>query len=319
MTDSLYTNGVIAVKEKDLLKDKVFRLCEMKAEDAFRMLTESGFGSGAEEDGFEALAVKEERALDEFIRTYAPSAAYAEYLLAPRDFHNAKALLKAEYLHTDAEKMLAPEGLYSVSEMAVKIKNGDYGAFYPELASALQEAAEGLKEESGVSGADIGGIFECALYRRLVSACKRSKTLKNMIAQKADMTNLLTAFRSAERAYAEKMYVEGGKLKPSDLACVFGKDDEKAERTFRGTPYEQFCAACFLARSEGKPFTEAETMLGSFEADYFAARKYELEGKLPFLYYVLRRRNEIKNVRMIFVCLAAGMPEQDIKKRLRAV
>lgn len=319
MTDSVYTNGVIAVKEKDLLKEKVFRLCEAKAEDAFRMLTESGFGSGAEEGGFEALAVREERSLDEFIRLYAPSAAYAEYLLAPRDFHNAKALLKAEYLHADAEKMLAPEGLVPVSDMAVKIKNGDYGAFHPELAAALEEAAELLGGEGDVSGAEIGGIFERALFRRLASVCKRSKTLKNLIAQKADMTNLLTAFRSADRGYAEKMYVEGGRLKAEELARVFDQDDEKAERSFSGSPYARFAGACFAARREKTPYTEAEKMLGSFEADYFAARKYDLEGDLPFLYYVLRRRTEIGNVRMIFVCLAAGMPEQDIKKRLRAV
>jgi len=32
--DLLYTNGVIAAKEKYLLKDKIFRLCEGGAEEA---------------------------------------------------------------------------------------------------------------------------------------------------------------------------------------------------------------------------------------------------------------------------------------------
>ena len=37
---------MIAVREKGLLKDKILRLCELSVEEAFRSLTESGFGGG---------------------------------------------------------------------------------------------------------------------------------------------------------------------------------------------------------------------------------------------------------------------------------
>lgn len=57
----------------------------------------------------------------------------------------------------------------------------------------------------------------------------------------------------------------------------------------------------------------------SYETDFFAERKYELEKNQPFLYYVFRRRAESENVRIIFVCLLAGMRESEIKKRLRAL
>lgn len=43
--DVIYTNGVIAAREKYLLKEKLLRLCEGKVEDAFRILLESGYGS----------------------------------------------------------------------------------------------------------------------------------------------------------------------------------------------------------------------------------------------------------------------------------
>ena len=46
--DATYTNGVIAVKEKYLLKDKIFKMCEGGAEEALRALTDSGFGRGTE-------------------------------------------------------------------------------------------------------------------------------------------------------------------------------------------------------------------------------------------------------------------------------
>ena len=116
--DVLYTNGVIAAREKYLLKDKIFKLCETDAESALRILTDSGFGKGAEAvsaQDYEQLLSADEKSIDEFIREYSPSDAEATYLLASRDFHNAKALVKAYYLNTDEKKMLAPEGLIPVS------------------------------------------------------------------------------------------------------------------------------------------------------------------------------------------------------------
>ena len=99
--DLLYTNGVIAAREKYLLKDKILKLCEGSAEEAFRTLAESGFGKGAEVSSvydFERLVTADEEAIDAFIREYAPSQGELNYLLSERDFHNAKAIIKAYYL-----------------------------------------------------------------------------------------------------------------------------------------------------------------------------------------------------------------------------
>lgn len=303
MLDTLFTNGAIAVKEKKLLGERLLRLAEMTAEDAFRALLESGFGSGAEEvrspADSERLCAAEEIALDAFIREYAPSRAILCYLLSPRDFHNAKALVKAERLGTDAGGMLAPEGLYPIKELKEKLAAGE---MFPEI-----------PEEA--TGAEIGAAFDKALYAHLFSVCK-SGVLKRMLAGKADMLNLLTAFRAPDKEYAEKLYIGGGKLSAKQLEAVFG-EGEAAVHAFDGTPYEKFYAECFTARENGVPYTAAERSFESFEAEYFAARRFELQNKEPFLYYVFRRRAEISNVRILLVCLNAGLKEQEIKKRIR--
>lgn len=110
--DALFTDGIIAVREKLLLKDKIVRMCELSADDAFRMLAESGFGGAEAADvtQVEELVAADERAIDAFVREYAPSQTELHYLLGPRDFHNAKALVKAEALGISAEKLLAPRG-----------------------------------------------------------------------------------------------------------------------------------------------------------------------------------------------------------------
>ena len=317
--DVIYTDGVIAVREKNFLGGKLLRMCEGTAEEAFGILSESGYGRGeaGSARGLEALVSAEERALDGFIREYAPSEAEKAYFLAPRDFHNAKALVKAFRQQADAGPLLAPEGLISVGTLSAALSSGDFSGLGKELSSAL---AEGKKRaEEGASGAEIGSIFGRAMFRRLASAVGKNGTLKKLLAGKADRMNILTALRSPDADAAEKQYAEGGRLTREQLRGLFAGDAEKAAHSLDGTPYAAFAARCFAAKNAGLPLTEAEREAASFETEFFAERRYELKKNQPFLYYVLRRRAENENVRIVFVCLFAGMKGEEIKKRLRAM
>ena len=195
--------------------------------------------------------------------------------------------------------MLAAEGMRSVEELRNLLEGGAYISELPENAS----------------GAEIGAALDKALYAHLFKACKGSALLKKLLVGKVDRLNILTALRSSDKEFAESLYLAGGKLKAETLGELFNGDGEELKRT----PYATFYQSALSAKEAGKPFTEAERMLDSFEAEYFAAHKYELSGKEPFLYYVFRRRAEIANVRILLVCLNAGLEEAEIKKRLRAV
>lgn len=316
-----YTNGVIAAREKYLLKDKLIRLCELTAEDAFRALVESGFGGGAETaisvHDYEKLIAEEERRLDAFIREYAPSKAERAYLLAPRDFHNAKALVKAAYLGVSPERMLAPAGEVEIELLSDCIEQKKYDELTAKnefLAKAIEEA---FSFEELPLGTEIGDIFEKATYEYLRKVSKKNVVLKKLLQAKADMTNLLTAVRSENFEEAKKSFLLGGSVTEEMLATLFGSDREQAEGAFKNTAYQAFVKACLDARAQGLPLTEAERIRDGYDARFFESRKYELERNEPFLYYVYRRRNENTNVRIVFVCLLAGMSETEIKKRLR--
>ena len=321
--DTTYTNGVIASREKYLLKDKLLRFCELSAEEAFRLLLESGYGGGASVAAnvyeYENLIAAEENALDAFIRQYAPSEAEKAYLLSARDFHNAKALVKAAYLKRETEKMLAPEGLIEIGKLTACVESQDFAplkALNAYLGGACEDAVALLEENP--SGAKLGEIFEKALYSYLFSVAKRKKVLKDLLLAKADMTNILTALRSGDAEIAKEKYLPVGTLSHSELDQLFAEDREKAVKAFAATPYTDFVRACFDAIEKNEPMTQAERILGSYDTEYFAARKYELTKNEPFLYYVYRRRIENANVRIIFVCLLAGLDEMGVKRRLRA-
>ncbi len=322
--DLLYTNGVIVAREKYLLNDKILKLCDLSAEEAFRTLSESGFGKGAEAASvyeYENLVSADEAAIDAFIREYAPSNAEAAYLLSPRDFHNAKAAVKARYLNLSIETMLAPAGLIPVEVVVNCVNSGDYAPLGNVLSEAVKEATALFSEETQgeASGAEIGIIFEKALYKHLHEACAKSGLLKKLLTTKADMTNILTALRSDNEEYAAKCYVTGGKLSAKQLSLLFDEDTDKALKALKGTPYYEFIKKCIADKAARLPLTAAERICESYETEYFTSKKYELQKSQPFLYYVFRRRAENSNVRILFVCLLAGMKDSEIKRRLRAI
>lgn len=319
--DCLYTNGVIAVKEKFLLGERLKRLCEGSADEAFRQLTENGFGAGADalsSHDYEALIAAEERNTDDFIMRYAPSSAVRDYLMLPRDFHNAEALVKSEYLSLDAKKMLAPEGNYPIAVLTNAVQSGDYDKI-GELGEMVKQAVALFSdEEKKPTGAEVGALFVRGLYRALQRSCRKDRAVSSILARKADMLNLLTAFRSDNAKAAEQMYVAGGKLSEKDLVRVFG-DAERCERAFARSNYSAFVQACFEARRAGLPYTHAERMAAHCEIDDLSRRRFALNGSEAFLYYVFRRRLECEDVRILFVCLHAGMKEGEIKGRLRSL
>lgn len=313
--DSAYTNGVIAVKEKKLLKEKLVKMCSLSEEEAFRILSDGGFGGGEATSDVERLILADENEIDAFIREYAPSEEAEEYLLAPRDFHNAKALVKARYLGCDPAPMLGGDGKFTADEIARRIDAGEPDQLGKELGGAVKEAEELFKAEDP-SGAEVGFLFDRAQFSYLARVLKKFGTCRKLLVRRADMTNLLTCFRARSAEEAEKFFVDGGALSKEMLASASAGTDS-AMKAFEKSEYREFVKKLCAAKDENKPFTEAEKMLESFETDFFAEKPYELSGQGNFLYYVFRRRAENENVRIVSVCLRAGLEEAEIKKRLR--
>ena len=319
--DLIYVNGIIAVKENSLLKDKILAFCEMSAETAFRALSESGFIKNTDVNSvfdYEKVLQTDEADIDEFTREYAPNNAIKTYFFAPRDFHNAKALVKAKYLNTDADKMLAPEGLLSLDTLKKLVDGEKVEGVYPELIDGVNSAVV-LFEEGGAntSGAEVGKIFEQKLYSCLFTACKHNALLKKLLTQKVDMTNILIAMRSNTPEYAANNVISGGKIPLDKLLLLFDENEEKAERALNGSYLEKFWKECYKTRKTGLPFMNTEKRVSALEIDFLSEHRYELKRSQPFMYYIFRRRTENENVRIVLSCLLAGLSADEIKARLR--
>lgn len=340
MISRTYVNGVIAAKEKYFLGEKLLRLIETDAASALRALKESGFGGendGADSGKFssdeaETLIAAEEAKTNAFIREYAGNEAEKEYFLSPLDCHNVKAYFKAKLTGAEARKMLAPQGALAVKTIAEAFENENFSLLPEYLSAAVAEAKKACENGAAGKGADVGAAFEKALYAHLFEVCKGAgkarRALRSALKEKADLTNLVTALRAVSAESAAGQYVPCGYLAAKDFSFCFAENAEQAEKL-----YSKACAGAGCAKKkalktaydlyrgakESGSVAEAEKRLAETEIRLFEARKYELSGNEPFLYYVLRKKTECANVRAAMVCLNAGMKESEIKKRLRGL
>lgn len=318
--DAVYAGGVIAVKEKSLLKNKIEKLCALTPDEAFRSLKESGFGAGAEAASvseYEKLLAQDLKDIDAFTREYALNNAQKAYFFAERDFHNAKAFLKASILNSDVSKMLSPDGLYAADEIKAFIFDGA-GRLPRELERAIEEVKK-LIEDGKATGAEVGIIFERAKFEYLLSACKSDGFLKSLIRERIDRANVLSFMRANTPEYALNTTISGGKIAAENMCELFSENAEKAASALDKTYLKDFWRKCYALKKDGKPFVDAELEAADVDVETLKKNRFELKRGQPFLYYVFRRRAENTNVRILLSCLIAEMSEREIVARLRAV
>ncbi|MBP5466258.1 MAG: V-type ATPase subunit, partial [Clostridia bacterium] len=96
MASVLYSSARAVVMEKTLLgEDRLKRMLEGTADDALKILSEVGFGTGdVSRAGIDAVSDTETARLCSFIKETAPDDKIKKFFLLPYDFKNAEALIK---------------------------------------------------------------------------------------------------------------------------------------------------------------------------------------------------------------------------------
>lgn len=313
--DTIFTNGVIKSREKFLLGDKLERMVESTPEEAFKLLKEGGFGGEsavATDVDADALIRAEECAVNAFIREYAPDEKTEAFLLAEYDFHNAEALIKCKYAGASEEKTLAEEGLYTVEDLKKAIEGEQTSKPINKiLLSVILDTAESFNQGKA-NGFTVDCAFKKALFEYMRSFAKNKK-LKSILEDRADVANVSSALRSRDFALAEKMFVCGGKLPISRIKelCELAYEDIEAG------DYDAWIKEAAASTGKGRPLSEAEKKGDDFGLELLYLTRYDMVGVEPFILYVLRRRAEIRNARIIIVSLSAGLSPVEIRNKMR--
>lgn len=316
MASVLYASARAVSLEKTLIgEDRLKRMIDGTAEDALKILSEVGFGSGETvNEETDAVSTEETAKLSAFIRTTAPDDKTAKFFLYPYDFKNAEAIVKSKYLKT--EITLSPSGLFELKDLKDKIFADNYGLL-PQFMGKSLLAADKAFVEGSASGLYINNLFTKALYDELFSLKIKSGFLAKILCAKADFINIGIALRSRDFLVAEKQFVHIGELDLSTLKTVCEDDFDKIREKFRFSDYREEIETALTGIESGFGLKEFERACDSYAVKLVKKNRYNQEGDFPFIRYCFYKLADIANARIVLVGLRGGLSAAEISERLR--
>lgn len=302
-----YVNGVIAVRETTLLSDKLETFVTLSAKEIFKQLSDLPYGQGTVAtcaEDYKELVAFNERELTAFIKEFAPSESEKAFFLLKYDYENLKAVVKSDIGGLNDDLLFGKDGLYSIDFLKESYLKSSLPAY-------MQKCVNEIKAEENSDGAFIGEVFLRYYYTDLLSRVKR-KSLRDLIKKEADVNNLLKVLRVAE--FDENTKLIKGSL-PRESFILFADETKSTSERVKGLGSLKELGE--LALKEG--LAKAEHQAEEERLKIFSDKKYSLSYNEPFVWYVLRRINENKNVNILFSCKLAGVDEETIKQRFRRV
>ncbi len=321
MANAIYSNARAKYQENFLLdKEHLSRLTECENySDALKVLSEVGFAGGVydvDACDYEGVIRADEEKFYSFIKDACPSEIVKEYLLAPFDFHNAEALIRAKHLKIEVDKLIGLSGTIDVLKLKEKIFSDSFGDLPNEIKGALILAEEKLSSGSR-SGAEISLIFKTALYKRLYALSVENPILKEIHSAKVDSINVSTALRSRDYKIVQRSFIEGGDISLSQLKFFAEEGFDTLKERTKQIKSRIDVSIAVDAAANLKPLSEFERLADGYALKHLKKRKYEQSGIVPFLYYSLCKKAEYVNVRIILSGILNGLSSTDIKRRLR--
>ncbi len=212
--------------------------CEIAAEaqteeELFSQLSEFGVTSdAASEDISELPEQRFDREFSEVLANVPDPELFAVFTY-PCDCHNLKSAVKCEIKGVSAEPLLIPRGSVPVQGMCELLRKRDLSAFPECMAAAAKTALEEYAKNRDPQIVDI--LIDSACFedmKRTVDK-KMIEYFKELLALKADTTNILTCVRMIKSSQADgkelmkRAFAVGGKLDVSLFTDAISKEEDR--------------------------------------------------------------------------------------------
>ena len=322
----IFACAAIACREKFLLtQDRIERMLDCKTVvDAARVLKELDYDekfatTGTEYDG--ALSRELEK-IYELVVSMAPDETYFDVLLYQNDYHNVKALLKAEFLGVDADEYLLDAGSYHADELKAMVFGRRYSDMRDEMARGIREVLESFGTTQDPQVVDL--IIDKACFRDMNSMVAELEMdfLKEYLALKIDTINLTTFARAREmkgsRSFFSTIFIENGNI--DENVFLKGYDEPLEHFADRLEVYGLHHVAHegFRMLKKTGRFTALEKLSEDLLLASVESAKYVAYGIEPLFAYLVAKESEIKTVRIILSGLHARLSTDEIRQRVRA-
>ena len=324
-TDYLVISARVKALETGLLTgERMEQLLEAKTdEEAVKLLQEWGYPQldAAHPDAMDAALANLREATMADLAEGMPDQRYLELFQIKYDYHNAKALLKAEVMGVPADSMLMDMGRVPAADLETAVRERELEHLPETLASAVAEARQVLETTRDPQLSDI--MLDRASYRDMADLAEAtgSKFLQGYVSAQVDAVNLRTAVRTLRMGkgtdFLQGALLEGGDLSP-DAVEKAAAGGAAGLRELYGTTRFRSAAEAGADALVGGPLTEFEKRCDDAVGGYLAGAQYVPFGEAPLVGYLAAREMEYTNLRIILMGRAAGIDPAVIRTRLRA-
>ena len=324
-TDYLVISARVKALETGLLTaERMEQILDAKSgEDAGKLLQEWGYPQldPRRPEAMDAAlsAVREATLAD--LAEGTPDARYIDLFKVKYDYHNVKALLKAEAVGTAPDRMLMDMGRVSTAELAEAVRSRELDGLPETLAAAVAEAREVLDTTRDPQLSDI--VLDRWCYRDMAALAEEtgSAFLRGYVAVQVDAVNLRTAVRTLRMGKGADFLLgallEGGDLAPDAVAKAASSGAAGLRELYGATRFRDAAEAGAEAL-KGGPLTAFEKLCDDAVGDYLAGAQSVPFGEAPLVSYLAARETEYTNLRILLMGRAAGIDPAVIRTRLRA-
>ena len=324
-TDYLVISARVKAMETGLLtRERMEQILEAKTdEEAAKILQECGYPEldAADPEAMDAAlsAAREETLAD--VMDGAPEPRYIELFKLKYDYHNAKALLKAEAMGTSADRMLMDMGRVPAAVLKEAVRTGELDELPAMLASAVAEAREILDTTRDPQLSDI--VLDRWTYADMEALAEdtNSDFLRGYVAVQIDAANLRALVRTIRMGkspeFLRGVLIEGGEI-PTDAILTLSANHGSGMSEVYGPTRFAAAAEAGTEALRGGALTNFEKLCDDAVGDYLSGAQYVPFGEAPLVGYLAARETEYTNLRILLMGRGAGLPADVIRSRLRA-
>ncbi len=326
-TDYLSVSARVRAMENGLLTAEQFeQLIAAKTDEEERKLLQS-FGYGELEPRHpeavdaDLTAVRAE-ALEDLGASF-PDPGHLDIFKIRYDYHNVKAMLKADAMGVSPGGMLTDLGRVRVEEIytAGHAKGPEELAELPGyLGAAAHEGYEILSTTRDPQLADVAIDKWC--FRDLLETAERTESpfLVGYVRLQIDSSNLRTLVRTLRMGkntdFLRGVLFDGGSLSPDELLRVSANNGGGLAELYAPTVLASAAEEGVKTLSGGM-LTEFEKRCDDAENAYLEQARLIPFGEEPVLAYLAARETEYRNLRIVLMGRAVGVSADVIRSRLR--
>jgi V/A-type H+-transporting ATPase subunit C len=327
--DTQYAYAVARVRaiEKKLLdKSKIDRMVDAKsANDAVKILGEAGYGlSGGDIDGvsnYEKLLDEENKKVYDILKEIAPEPEIFKLFLQRNDYHNAKVILKSEFLERDVDDILVDSGSIPASKLKLMIKERSMSDMPSIMRKAVDECIDTFNRTGDPQVIDI--ILDRALFRQMgeIANSIGNRFVVNLVRIYIDLANIKTFLRVKSMGkswdFLQKILLDGGSIDNKIFLQNLQEPLDSFVNAIKFTQYGDFCEEGIEGYKNTGSLTKFEKLSDNFILSFVKNSKFVAFGVEPLIGYLVAKETEIKNARIIMVGKVNKIPGDIIRERLR--